>query len=400
MDYINYNESMNNESMNNESIINDKSTNSERMNNESMNNLQQKILDSNIELLNLQKSRPNIGKYFLYFLLIVVIYLVVTILRIIVAYKPIFDWWKNNNGEPYDKFVNIFSIMASHDSIIIYCLVSLFGNIFTTLNRQQIMFFSDIVLPYSVITSSKGVKSGFVVPRHVARDIRFSKEDQIIEYNIWLDDESISDDDKKYPDALDREGWKQKFIKWGVGGWVPNDDGFEVPNYIKKPPQDVVKDWFDIKKHPDNFLARYGMFVDCPLILGFVNNLYSIDGIELNPSCMQYLLGGGSPSNPGGWVGWMLSLGDDISRTKYNDFVYAKLNVKDFHEEQKNKDPGCDVGSLITEGLAGGAGLGSVAAFLVPAAGIGAPFVIGALALVAIGAAPAIYKGVKCATSD
>ena len=115
---------------------------------------------------------------------------------------------------------------------------------------------------------------------------------------------------------------------------------------------------------------------------------------------MEYLLGGGSPGNPGGWVGWMISLGDDISRTKYNDFLFSKLNVKDFHEEQKNKDPGCDVGSLITEGLAGGAGLGSVAAFLVPAAGIGAPFVIGALALVAIGAAPAIYKGIKCATAD
>jgi hypothetical protein len=390
MDYTNDNESVNNESMNNES-----------MNNESMNNLQQKILDTNIELLNLQKSRPNIGKYFLYFLLIVVIYLVITILRIMLAYKPIFNWWKNNNGQQYDKFVSIFSIMASHDSIIIYWLVSLFGNIFTTLNRQQIMFFSDIVLPYSVIINSKGVKSGFVVPRHVARDIRFSREDGIVEYNNWLDDDSIPDIDKIYPNALERDEWKNKFIKWGVGGWALNDDQFYVPNYTIKKPEEVVKEWFDIKKHPDNFLARYGMFVDCPLILGFVNNLYSIDGIELNPSCMEYLLGGGSPGNPGGWVGWMISLGDDISRTKYNDFLYSKLNVKDFHEQPKNNDPGCEPWSLITEGLAGGAGLGSVAAFLVPATGPFAPlFIAGTLGLVAVGAGPSIYKGIKCATSD
>ena len=379
------NESMNNESMNNESMNNDKSTNNESLNNESMNNLQQKILDTNIELLNLQKSRPNIGKYFLYFLLIVVIYLLFQVLSIIISYRSIFDWWKNNGGKDYDNFVNIFAIMSSYKSIIIYWLLSIFGNIFTKLDRGQIMFLTDIVLKNSV-TVVDNVRSGFVQPRHVAKDIRFAREDGDILYNNWLDNDV--NEVKSYPNPVDYPGWIARFIKWGIPAFNTSPDtSFVVPDYTtsSKTPQQANDEWFNIKLHPDNFLARYGIAVDCPLILCFINNNYTTNGVIIRASSMTFLMGGGSVSNPGGWVGWMQSLeGDNISRAGYTDLIFSHLEFKPITKDDSALK--CNVAGSILGGIGEMAGAAALGPMILPleAFPYAAPFLGFCLAMVVV----------------
>ena len=105
--------------------------------------------------------------------------------------------------------------------------------------------------------------------------------------------------------------------------FVGTEDGIDIqPNGGHTGPQGVgLKTnryiyWFgDDNKSPpaDNWLSRMGMPHDSVLVLGYINDQYSIHGVVVDAQAFKNLVGyvGGDVS--GGWAGFARGMGDDIS---------------------------------------------------------------------------------------
>ena len=108
------------------------------------------------------------------------------------------------------------------------------------------------------------------------------------------------------PSAAASNDWKSLFQEWGVKEWLPYKDspGFLIPTMT---PVTVVSDWLNTTARPDNFLARYGIMPDSPLIISYINNAYNDPrtGLKLDAACFTNLIGGNSTSLPGGWISYL-----------------------------------------------------------------------------------------------
>ena len=86
--------------------------------------------------------------------------------------------------------------------------------------------------------------------------------------------------------------------------------------------------WFgpDNKSPPgDNWISRMGLPYNTPLIIGYVNNQYSIEGVIMDPQAFQNLVGGVSGDIAGGWVGYAQGLGEQISSDALNNIIKTSV---------------------------------------------------------------------------
>lgn len=60
----------------------------------------------------------------------------------------------------------------------------------------------------------------------------------------------------------------------------------------------------------DNWISRMGLPFNSPLVVGFVNNKYTMGGIKMDPTAFSNLVGGVSGGVAGGWVGFCQGRGD------------------------------------------------------------------------------------------
>lgn len=60
----------------------------------------------------------------------------------------------------------------------------------------------------------------------------------------------------------------------------------------------------------DNWISRMGLPFNSPLVIGFVNNKYSMHGVPMDPTAFSNLVGGVSGGVAGGWVGFCQGRGD------------------------------------------------------------------------------------------
>lgn len=376
----------------------------------------------------------NTGSIILYIIILIVILVIFKIISINANYSPMFQWWNQNNGKQYNKFFNLFGVMASYESKFLYYISNIFGSLFNTINREQILFLANRIFPLTK-SSTGNDPSRFVTPRHIANNIEFSfidgdkwfndflknkkyvnpKTGEYYSYNeniplsYTVDQGDDPDDPTKfyrnvdestqtvgiYPSSIDREGWRMLFQEWGSGKWKirsPDDPNFRVPEFNQDTAAQIEKNWFTNceNQHPDNFFARYGIAPDSPLVICFVNGSYqdpAQPGTKINSNSFKNLINN-TNNTPGGWIGYLEGMeSSSISEDDYINFIDSKYISID-----PSKSPGsgnlstCDSSTQVTNwtnAAATGGGIAGMAAFLgLTTAGIG--FIIAGIALFAI----------------
>ena len=339
----------------------------------------------------------NAQNIILYLILLSVVLIIVEIISIKVTYKPMFEWWNNNGGSLYEKNFNMFAVMASEKSILFYWFSSLLGNLNNQINREQITFLVNKIFPLTVTPGISEITQ-FVLPRHMTESIQFQRGDDDLWFNEWLDKNNYDDqsfltyqnvteptpNDKGeyiysvtdankipntktnkigvYPGPNDTANWKYLFIQWGAKTWEKEKDTTLV---VPSLPPDEVKEWMNYELHPDNFLARYGILPDSPLIVSFIYGSYNDakTGLKLDSNSFKNLVGG---STPGGWVGYLNGLSSsNMSYDEYVNYLYTTLAIEvDIPKPNAPVSSGCDTGTNVLNSI--GTGLGPI--------GIGAMF--------------------------
>jgi hypothetical protein len=239
-------------------------------------------------------------------------------------------------------------------------------------------------MPFIYLKTSTGTQ-GFVLPRHITRDIRFQDGDNI-NFELWrnkdinniktttidltYDNNGKVKNNGIYPSPTDIQGWKFKFKEWGIPEvWKTDSNNIQVPDLT----DNVVKEWFDTTSHPDNFLAMYGILPDSPLCISFVNGTYNSGSLVLDKESFNNLLGGSTADSEGGWIAYMKGLGtNDLDR--YSNFITSSYNYKDKPIVPENK---CAIGSPSQWGSAIGSGIGIALMGAFPGIGIPAAILFG-----------------------
>ena len=120
----------------------------------------------------------------------------------------------------------------------------------------------------------------------------------------------------------------------------------------------------------DNWVSRMGLPFNSPLIVGFVNNKYTMDGVPMDPTAFSNLVGGVSGGVAGGWVGFCQGRGEVSADELYN-FLSTAIEW-----QPTPAPPPCD--ASVTGGVIGFFGpiLGA-ALFAVATGGWGAAIMMG-----------------------
>lgn len=328
--------------------------------------------------------------FLLYILCLIVLLLLVKYLQIRNNYSPIFTWWNSYGGEKYNKYFNVFAVMSSYDSYIFYLLSSLFGTLQNQVNRDQIDFLVDNIFP---LTRTPGIQkmSQFVLPRHISESITFAVSDGDRYFSSWVKSNNRNDlvplvfnktnTDYKYDESIqpvgnplyenqigvyptvnDKVSWRLLFQMWGAHKWEQDKGGI----WIAQMDEDSTVEWMNINIHPDNFLARYGILPDCPMITAFVNGKYNdpSSSVVFDTQAFANLIGG---ETPGGWIGFLHGAGK-MTVDEYKDYLYSVYIGK---PTVKGEAPLCTTGKTATNwisGITSGIGAGIAPWFLVSAA--------------------------------
>lgn len=336
------------------------------------------------------KTKMSLGvKIAIYLVLLFILWIFVKILEIRISYKPVFDWWKKYGGEKYD--VSIFNIYAGYNSWILFYLSKLNTSPINTLNTTQITFFVDRILKYAYYVDDKGVGQGVIVPAHVAESAKLMKGQGIKDFDDWFDganpsgkpklnqDWTLTDHRGVYPRNTDIAAWREKIANWAGstdsgkpdGFWVTTS-GVDMPN-----PETATtwsKEWQDVGKNPDNFMARMGISPDSPIIIGFINGKFNDPntGLIFDANAFVKVLGDSGP-NLGGWLGYLKgSQKSDISEDDYVNFLYTSYSVKPNPSPASCGDDAAGWLGAVGSALGGGVGIAAMA----PMAGPAAPFMI------------------------
>ena len=317
----------------------------------------------------------------------IIMYVIVLILLLIVLYminlrskySIQYEWWDTYDGKNYGKFLNLTNMLLSRESRILYYITRFFdSNLYNSLTAEQIDFLFNYVMPFIYLKTSSGTQ-GFVLPRHLTRDIRFQNGDNInfetwrtkdpnkiktTEIDLVYDSDGNPQNNGIYPSPTDKSGWKFKFKEWGItGDWTTDANHMQIPSLT----DDILKVWFDTSAtgHPDNFLAMYGILPDSPLCISFINGFYNSGSLILDAQSFIKLLGGSTADSEGGWIGYLQGLGSN-EYDRYANFMLSSYNYKDKPPTPPNK---CNSGSPTQWGSSIGTGIGIAAMAVFPGIG-------------------------------
>lgn len=340
----------------------------------------------------------DILRYGLKFLMAVIIYYIITWILFRLNYKPIFDWWSLNDGARYDKYFNLNNTLLAYNSRLLYNVTKLSGTPVNDLNIQQIKFFVGYVLKFQRYTDSMGNQQGILIPRSVTQSILPKPGDNDILFDHWLQYKSSMDTfgeprlygydlvytenkppvttsdgkliftytpqkvtmgDKSaygvYPSWADPVSWRGLITTWlgsDKWGWSIDTNGAYVPTPLT--PDASYDKWFDNGTgRGDNFLARYNILPDAPIVVYFCNNKWSVGGIQVNALALQNLI---HPlaANVGGWLGYILnSYSTDVSINDYISIFTTSYDTRPLPSPPSCKKP--SVGNTILQGVSSAA---------------------------------------------
>lgn len=364
--------------------------------------------------MNEKTKTTNISHIIVYVIVLILFFIVLYNIRLRSKYSIQYEWWNTYDGKNYDNFLNLTNMLLSRENTLLYYITKFFdSNLYNSLTAPQIDFLFNYVMPFIYMKLEKGTQ-GFVLPRHLTRNITFQDGDNINFENWRTKDPNhikstemyISYDEKGnpvannngiYPSPSDSPGWKWKFNEWmGITPdnkdfWTTDENQMLVPNLT----DETLKVWFDTDTHADNFLAMYGILPNSPLCLSFINGYYNSGSLKLDKQSFLKLVGGSTGGTEGGWIGYLQGLGSN-DYDRYANFMLSSYNYKKPKSppDQSNK---CAVKNQLAgygTALGQAAGIGGFA-LLVPVAEGAATFLgftpVGWI-FMAVGAAVAITQ--------
>ena len=293
--------------------------------------------------------------------------------------KVINDWWNHRGGSKYNTCFNTDLINEFNSMEWIYELDKMFFSSAkeALLTYKDIDFLDNNVMWHIFVQSSTGTlnkdnTSNFVWPKHICNSILFEKGED------YLYDQYLSGGGKGYPDGNSQSDWRNLILKWcgpDSGAKFAPMPGSGDLQYIDSKTINTSKlEWMNFKTHPDNVFARYGIRFDSALITSLCNDkLTGVKGSKLNHNAALSLIGsksgGGTVTENGGWVGYLLKL-DESDPT---DFIYTSLTTgapgnmlgsgQDGSGSQSKKCTGQDWTSSVMSGIGGAVGIASMAVF-------------------------------------
>lgn len=301
-------------------------------------------------------------KIFAIVIYIILFYLLVQYVNIRLSYKPIFDWWKNNNGSAYSAYFNLFTVVSSNYSTVWYYLSKLQGGPLNQLNIDQIRFMIAQIFPYMTYIDDQNVQQGLITPRSICQSVKLSSIDNDALFSEWLKTATkntypvtegaplvyhqnpgingtytytlvpniapYENTFGVYPTTKDYPSWSALILEWLGPGWIMTSDADGILHPTSDPAMtNSLAVWFmnKGKGRGDNFLARMGILPDTPLVTYFCNNRNSVDGMVVDDIAFENLL---EPigSVAGGWVGFL----NGSSHSNYDDYVRIIRSSTDF----------------------------------------------------------------------
>ena len=279
-----------------------------------------------------------------------------------INYKPLFDWWSNNDGKKYDDKFNLFAVATANYSTPLYYLSKIFKSPLNQLDIPQTRFIIGQLLPYTTYVLG-GKQYGILTPKSLCETVKLSRLDNDDLFNDWFDnfgsrggklikegaeltytqDAGVIDpktgrtkytyslvpntgDDANYyglyPGTLARESWCGLILEWlggEKGDWVMETDD---DNLLHPVPKDGLQNslgvWFQNNGvgRGDNFIARMGMLPTAPMVVYFCNNQYSTQGMKVDPQSFANLLEPAG-SMAGGWIGFL----NGSNGSTYDDYT-------------------------------------------------------------------------------
>jgi hypothetical protein len=371
-------------------------------------------------------------------------YLALQALRIRFDNRTLFSWWNSNEGGRYSKYMSLFMLLTFFQgSLLLYWLISAVHPPVFQLTKSNYGFLSGTLLSYIRLPSLKDPtqQMGILTPKQLCQTVLLHSGDGDQLFDAWYQDPNnarlqgdvANDPDFAltfhqlsedlpildytghclplkgheamygvYPKAKDTNSWRGCIQAWANGGlhskrapykWYLDADSrfyFLAPD----PSAGFDKDkdpllWFN--NQPDNFLGRYGIQIDSPLVTFFVTGkayLKNIPVSQVNAESLDHLIGEDfSDVTPGGWLGFMYGKGPDTSADDFYNELFTSVDA----QKAPPSDPRtCDA---VKKGLAG-AGLAALSAapMVAPLMLTGPGIVIGLFCLAAAAVAGGIDK--------
>jgi len=354
----------------------------------------------------------NISKYFIIFLCMIIIWLIFSYITMRIIYKPLYEWWAQNGGDKYKDKLSITSLASANYSTILYNFDKLFRGPLNQLNINQVRFIIGQLFPFLRYVKDK-TQYGIITPKSMCETVKLSSDDndqlfdnflqtykrqdtiikegaplQYIQMSVKKDSvpggkyyryvfAPNTGDDVKYSGVYpkgteDTVNWSGLILEWLNGGdysedaiWglVPDADNLLQP-FVVNPPDDkkTYKYWFENDTgRGDNFLARMSILPNAPLVVYFINNQYSTQGMKVDAQAFKNLISPAGGSIAGGWVGYLNGSSDQ----NYDYFTNTIRTTTDF--PMPPPPPQCtkpNVGNGILSGVLSAISIGSMVLFL------------------------------------
>jgi len=320
-------------------------------------------------------------KLLIIFLWMFIIIVVVMMWNAINLFRVFRQWWKNNDGQKYNKVFSI-NLLAQYENFSLgYFLYGLFVPVPAKIESNGVaQFLINTISSYALLSDQDDQDHYFMMPYHMCENIAVGVLDNS---SIHLPDTDSTDFDDKYGWPNSPSVWRKLLHYWGV----PNSAGEDT--------KDSDKLWQ--RDGNQNFLwHKYNLNWQTPFILAFMWNQSTdpdqggtkwyeqafLSAVGLNNITIENV------GYYGGWWG-MVKYGFESEK----DLSFAEI-IRILYSEQKYPPP--DRNSC--NGAARGIGYGtSIASGLIAAAGILAFIPSGGSSAIAAGA---IVSGLLTAGSS
>jgi hypothetical protein len=326
-----------------------------------------------------------------------------------ILYKPLFDWWNNNNGKQYKNRFNMNTFVAANYSLIFYYLSKLSGGPLNHLNINQFRFIIKELLPHLRFINDKKQQQGLIIPKHLCESVLITTEDGDVLFNQWYKASkkqnltlkegaplkytqdpaqkqsgtnltyytyTLHQEPKQqyfgvYPQSsTDTTSWTGLALEWLGPKWAffPDADGILQPKLIDPKSTDIYDTWFQNNPdksigRPDNFLARMGLLPTSPLFVYYINNKYSTQSMKIDAQAFQNLIHASGSAN-GGWTGFLLG----ISHADTDDYENLIKTTTDFPMPTPPQCKKGDATKGILSGIVSFIGIAAMAVFAPEAA--------------------------------
>lgn len=330
------------------------------------------------------------------------IYLATQALRIFLSHRPIFDWWNSNQGPLYHNYFSLFLLLGQFEgSGLLNWLLSITRPPNSLLNKSQVIFITKNLFPFLLLPNplDPTTQIGILTPKQLCKTVLLHSDDGDKLFNDWLKnasplrkqgataleegfylkfqeftgDESSPTRDYTnkqqwlpspnsnaygvYPKPDDRQSWMGCFQAWANGGlgkpakfiWYRDADNQNVWALQAKHDLQLQDDDLDLwYKQPDNFLGRYAIRMNSPLVTFYITGLAYLKKqyVSLDANALTDMLGQNSDLDPGGWLGMMQGRGD-VSADDIANFLYTEIDFARVPPDPptKCKGPGWSMGS-------------------------------------------------------